>query len=258
MSLVMHESRIDGTAFIAGRWPLDPDLPTVVFIHGSGGSSVLWRAQVEALAQRMNTVGLDLPGHGASGGGGMDCVEDYAASVDAFVAAIEAPRPIPCGLSIGGAIVLRLLLDAPQKYTAGILVNSGARLRVMPMIFEALEKDIEGFHKAAPAFSISEKTDPSAITPLSEAMAACPPAVTLGDFRACDSFDVMERVGEIEVPVLVLTASDDRMTPGKYGTYLAERIGRSSLVNIEDAGHLSPMEQPQAVTEAIAEFVSSL
>lgn len=218
----------------------------------------MWHAQVEALAERMNTVALDLPGHGASGGGGMDCVEDYAASVDAFVAAIEAPTPIPCGLSIGGAIVLRLLLDAPQRYTAGILVNSGARLRVMPMIFEALEKDIEGFINASYAFSASEKTDPSRVRPLVDCMAACPPTVTLGDFRACDSFDVMERVAEIEVPVLVLTASDDRMTPGKYGAYLADRIEGSSLVNIEDAGHLSPMEKPLEVTRAIADFVSSL
>lgn len=219
---------------------------------------MLWRAQVEGLADRMNAVTLDLPGHGASEGEGMSCVEDYAAAVQGFISAIEAPMPVPCGLSIGGAIVLRLLLDSPGKYVAGIVVNSGARLRVMPMIFEAIEKDYKGFLDAAPAFSISEKTDASMIEPLSQAMAACPPGVTLGDFKACDSFDVMERLGEIVVPVLVLTASEDKMTPGKYGAFLADRISRSSLVNIEDAGHLSPMEQPQAVTEAIAEFVFSL
>jgi pimeloyl-ACP methyl ester carboxylesterase len=89
-------------------------------------------------------------------------------------------------------------------------------------------------------------------------MAECPPDVTLGDFLACNSFDVMEQVSKIDSPVLVLTASNDKMTPTKYGTYLASHIRRSTIVNIEDAGHLSPMEQPEQVTRAILEFVESL
>ncbi|NPV60829.1 MAG: alpha/beta fold hydrolase [Actinobacteria bacterium] len=254
----MHELEIEGFAFDAGRWPLDQDLPTVVFIHGSGGSRVLWHAQVEALAYETNTLALDLPGHGASDGEGMRRVEDYAAAVDGFVSSLGAPRPVPCGLSLGGAIVLRLLLDHPGKYGAGIIVNSGAKLRVAPFIFEAIEKDYQGYLAAAPSFSISEKTDPSRIQPLSEAMASCPPAVALGDFQACDAFDVMERLGEVEVPVLVLTASDDKMTPPKYGAFLAEYIRGAKLVNIEDAGHLSPMERPDEVSLAIVEFVKSL
>lgn len=255
---VMHEASVEDIAFSAGRWPLDPDLPTVVFVHGSGGSRVLWHAQVEALANEMNTIALDLPGHGASGGEGMESVADYAAAVDGFIASLGAPRPVPCGLSLGGAVVLQLLLEHPGKYEAAVIVNSGAKLRVMPMIFEAVEKDYQAFLAAAPAFSISEKTDPAKVKPLSDAMAACPPAVTLGDFRACDAFDVMERLGEIAVPVLVLTASDDRLTPAKYGAFLAERIRHSRLVNIADAGHLSPMEQPEEVIRAIREFVLSL
>jgi pimeloyl-ACP methyl ester carboxylesterase len=48
------------------------------------------------------------------------------------------------------------------------------------------------------------------------------------------------------------------MTPVKYGAFLADHIAKASLVNIEDAGHLSPMEKPQEVSRAIADFVSSL
>ena len=254
----MYESKADGIAFIAGRWPLERGLPTVVFIHGSGGTCILWHAQVEALADEMNTVALDLPGRGRSGGEGMKRIEDYAAAVDDFVEAIEAPQPIVCGLSIGGAIVLQLLLDKPDRYRAGIVVNSGARLRVMPLIFEAIEKDYEGFLNASYTTAISEKTDPSRIRPLVESMAECPPEVASGDFGACDSFDVMGRLAEIDQPVLVLTASDDKLTPVKYGTFLAEHIGNSYIVHIEDAGHLSPMEKPQEISQAISEFVLSL
>jgi pimeloyl-ACP methyl ester carboxylesterase len=254
----MHESRIGDVYFVAGRWPLEPDLPTVVFIHGSGGSGVLWHAQVEGLADAMNAIALDLPGHGGSDGEGMRRIEDYALAVDGFVASIGAPRPIPCGLSIGGAIALQLLLDRPGRYEAGIVVNSGAKLRVMPLILETIEKNYQAFLEASPSFSISEKSDPACIKPLSDAMAACPPAVALGDFQACDAFDVMERLGEIEVPVLILTASDDKLTPPKYGAFLHDRIRGSRLLNVEDAGHLSPIEKPHAVGQAIRDFVLSL
>lgn len=254
----MHESKSDGIAFIAGRWPLDTDLPTVLFIHGSGGSNIMWRAQVEALAREMNTIALDLPGHGASEGEGMDCITDYTAVVDDFVASLGISRPVVCGLSIGGAIVLQLLLDMPQKYKAGIVVNSGARLRVMPLIFETLEKDFEGFINASYSFSISEKTDPAQVKPLVDSMAQCPPAITSGDFAACDTFDVMERITEIAAPLLIIASAEDKMTPVKYGTFMADHIKNSSMVVIEDAGHLAPMEKPDEVSRAISEFVLPL
>jgi pimeloyl-ACP methyl ester carboxylesterase len=258
MPVEMYEDKASGIGFIAGRWPLEADLPTVVFIHGSGGTNVLWRAQVEGLAGRMNTVAIDLPGRGGSDGEGSSSIAEYADAVAGFIDSIAAPRPVPCGLSIGGGIVLRLLLDDRDRYEAGILVNSGARLRVLPLILEAIGNDYEAFVNATYTGGISEKTDPSRVRPLVDSMARCPPEVTLGDFKACDSFDVMEHLEEIAVPVLVLTASDDRMTPVKYGRYLAEHIRSATLVNIEDAGHLSPMEKPEEVTRAILDFVESI
>lgn len=254
----MHELKINGIGFVAGRWPLDQGLPTVIFIHGSGGTSVLWHAQVEALADSMNAIALDLPGHGRSDGEGMSRIEEYSAGVRDFIESIKAPQPIPCGLSIGGAIVLQLLLENKGKYKAGILVNSGARLRVLPLIFEAIEKDYESFVSASYTGGASEKTDPLRIKPLVDSMAECPPGITRGDFAACDSFDVMERLAEIDAPVLVLTASEDRMTPAKYGKYLADHVKNSSITNIEDAGHFSPMEKPEEVTRALLAFVESL
>ena len=64
----------DGIGFAAGRWPLDQDRPTLVFIHGSGGSHALWQGQVDAMLAVANTIAVDLPGHGASRGPGCDRV----------------------------------------------------------------------------------------------------------------------------------------------------------------------------------------
>lgn len=112
----MQTRDADGIGFRCGTWPLDPSRPTLIFLHGSGGSGVLWHGQLDALTGRANTVALDLPGRGLSPGPGMRTIPDYAQAVVDFVAAIGAPRPIPCGLSLGGGIALQLLLDHADRF----------------------------------------------------------------------------------------------------------------------------------------------
>jgi len=252
METIKHNS----INFIAGAWPLDPARPTILFIHGSGESSLLWEAQVEALAGRINTIALDLPGHGASDGPGRDSVSDYARDVMAFVEDAGTPDPVPCGLSIGGAIAQQLLLDYPQKIKAGILVSTGARLKVMPQIIEAIETDYEQFIAMSRMFAASEKTPPALLDSLMQDTAQCAPRVTAGDFRACDRFDVMARLGEIAVPVLVISAEDDKLTPPKYSDFLVAHIKGAARCNIPDAGHVVPVEKPEAVSEAIRAFMA--
>jgi pimeloyl-ACP methyl ester carboxylesterase len=251
----MIQREANGIAYVTSGWPLDPAKSTLIFIHGGGGSHVLWDGQIDALAGRANTVAVDLPGHGQSKGEGMRTIEDYARAVADFIRAIEAPRPLPCGLSMGGAITQQLLLDHQDACCAGILVGTGARLRVMPVILKAIQEDFSSYVDSFLAYAASEKTDVARLRPLTEATAACRPQVALGDFKACDSFDVMERLPSIEVPVLVITAEEDKLTPPKYGVFLEEKIAKASRVHIRDAGHLVPVEKPEQINMAIEAFL---
>ena len=254
----MFETTVNGVFFRSGAWPLDPNLPTLLFIHGSGGSSVLWDRQLPAFDTVANTVALDLPGHGRTGGSGRSHVGDYAADVMAFADAIEAPRLIPCGLSIGGAIVLQILLDHGPAVVAGGLINTGARLRVLPEIFDAIENDYPQFLEMMATMGASPKTDAALLASLMDATAACPPEVTAGDFRACDRFDVITRIADIQTPVLVVSSEEDRMTPPKYADFLQERIPGAARVHIRDAGHLAPLEQPDRLNSAISAFLAGI
>jgi len=251
----MMQRDTNGIAYVTAGWPLDPAKSTLIFLHGGGGSHVLWDGQVDALAERANTFAVDLPGHGQSKGEGMSTIEDYARAVADFIRTIEAPRPVPCGLSMGGAITQQLLLDHQDACCAGILVGTGARLRVMPVILKAIQEDFSSYVDSFLVYAASEKTDPARLRPLTEATAACSPQVALGDFKACDAFDVMERLPSIEVPVLVITAEEDRLTPTKYGVFLEEKIAEASRVHIQDAGHLVPAEKPEEVNMAIEDFL---
>jgi pimeloyl-ACP methyl ester carboxylesterase len=250
--------KVDGIGFAAGRWPLDPGQPTLVFLHGSGGDHSLWAEQVDALLGSANTVALDLPGHGHSQGPGLASVPAYAASVAGMLEGLQAPHPVPCGLSLGGAITLQLLLDWPSLLAGGVLMGTGARLRVLPDILQTIETDYAAFIDLLGRFGASDNTARETIIPVQQATAACPPGVTAGDFRACDRFDVMARLTEIKKPVLVLSGTDDRLTPPKYSAYLAAHIRGSRQVQIQAAGHLAPVEKPVEVNEALCAFVARL
>jgi pimeloyl-ACP methyl ester carboxylesterase len=251
----MEEKQIGGFGFLAGRWPLDAEKSTLVFIHGSGGSGQFWQAQIQDLTGRVNTVALDLPGHGRSGRDGRNRIEDYARAVLEYIEAADIPHPVPCGLSIGGAIVQQLLLDFAEQFQAGILISTGARLKVLPMFFETIEKNYSEFIEMLSKFSASEKTAPEVIQFFRDDLQKCDSRVTIGDFEACNRFDVMDRLAEISVPVMIISAQEDKLTPPKYADFLESTIPNTARSHIFDAGHIAPMEKPHKVNQAIIAFL---
>ena len=218
---------------------------------------MLWQGQVDALARRVNTVAVDLPGHGRSAGEGLKSVDAYARWVAELVEALGAPAPIACGLSLGGAVAQQLLLDHAGLFRAGILMGTGARLKVMPQILETIENDYDAFLASMNAYAASPSTDKERLSVLQDAGRLCPAVVTLGDFRACDAFDVMARIGSIKAPVLVVTGEDDMLAPPKYGAFLEEHIPNAKRILIPRAGHLAPFEQSEEVNLAISAFLDA-
>ncbi|WP_319408508.1 alpha/beta fold hydrolase [uncultured Desulfosarcina sp.] len=255
----MIARRQNGMAFLAGQWPLDPDRPTLVFIHGSGQQGSFWQAQVDGLAEAANTIAVDLPGHGNSEGDGFRTVTDYTRSVMGFIDAVNAPAPIPCGLSLGGAVALDLLIDQGHRLKAGILANTGARLKVLPIIIETIENNYADHLKGLIEFAVAPANqEDEEVCRKVLACSTAGPLVTANDFRACNAFDVIDQVSHIHVPVLVLSAVHDALTPVKYANWMAANIDGVRHITIDDAGHMSPIEQPDAFNAAILGFLGSL
>jgi pimeloyl-ACP methyl ester carboxylesterase len=246
-----------GIGWSAGHWPLDDSRPTLVFIHGAGQNRHFWYNQVTPLAAEANTVALDLPGHGDSRPPARDSVGAYAEAVSAFLTEAAPPRPVVlCGLSMGGAVVLQLLLQEHRAVQAAVLIGTGARLRVAGQVFEALDAGEEHYLRLLLTMAISPHNDTPALRRAVADTSCAAPATTRQDFRACDAFDVMGRLGGIAVPVLVLTGDEDRLTPLKYGVYLSRHLPAATLVTLERAGHLAPLEVPAAVNAAIGDFLA--
>ena len=233
--------------------------PPMVFIHGAGGTHLHWPPQVRRITgQRL--FALDLPGHGKSGGVGSQSIADYARVVVDFLDATSLNSAIFIGHSMGSAIAITLALDFPKRVLGLGLVGSGARLRVAPQILQSTASEIM-FPLALKLINDAEFS-PSVNPRLKELaerqMTAIRPSVLHGDFLACNEFDVMQRLGEISVPVLILCGTEDQLTPVKYSTYLRDHIPSANLITFPGAGHMVMLEQPTGVADALAEFADSI
>jgi pimeloyl-ACP methyl ester carboxylesterase len=248
----------NGISFTADPWPPAPDRPTLIFIHGSAMSKSFWQPQMEGLSGEFNAIALDLPGHGDSPGAGHGLMAAYGQAVMSFIDAVDPPLPVPCGLSLGGAVAQYLLIHHPGRFAAGILINTGARLRVLPLIFEAIRNNFDDFVNLSHLGGVAAVNQSPAMAEKIRAAMRCTPDTAIRDFTACDAFDVMARLPEIKAPVLIISGNDDTTTPPKYAAFLAQHIAGAELVTIPNAAHLAPLEQPGAVNRAIAAFLKRL
>jgi pimeloyl-ACP methyl ester carboxylesterase len=233
--------------------------PPLIFIHGAGGTHLHWSPQVRRIpGQRI--LALDLPGHGKSGGVGSQSIVDYARAIVDFLDAAGMNAAVFVGHSMGSAIALTLALDFPKRVLGIGLVGSGARLRVLREILENTASEamfplaVKLINDAEFGSSVSPRLKELA----AQRMAEIRPSVLHGDFLACNEFDVIQRLGEIAIPTLILCGADDILTPLRYAEYLRDHIPASRLVTFPGAGHMVMLEQPEAVAEALAEFADTI
>jgi pimeloyl-ACP methyl ester carboxylesterase len=149
-------------------------------------------------------------------------------------------------------------LRQPAWLVSVVLVGSGARLRVHPLILEGLKTDLEAALDAICRWQYGPTISEQMRRKGRQQLLSIDPAVIQGDYAACNVFDVMNRVKEIGLPTLVIAGSADQLTPPKYGQYLHEQIRGSQLVEIKDAGHMMALEKPIEVAQAVARFLEAL
>lgn len=226
-------------------------------VHGAGGDHTHWPAELRRLPG-VNVYALDLPGHGRSAGRGRTSVDDYADAVDLFVQAIGLEQASVAGHSMGGAIAQTLALRRPPWLVSVVLVGTGARLRVHPLILEGLKTNFEPTIDTICQWQYGPTISEQMFRRGRQQLLSVDPAVIHGDYAACNVFDVMDRVKDIRLPTLIITGSADQLTPPKYGQYLHDQIPGSQLVEIKDGGHLMAVEKPVEVAQAVARFLGVL
>ncbi|MFB6268873.1 MAG: alpha/beta fold hydrolase [Halobacterium sp.] len=259
MQTVTHDGR--STAYRVDDRGGDGD--PVLCVHGSGGTHAVWKSQLARLAGDRPVAALDLSGHGQS-----DDVdtEPGPLTLDAYVrdviaVADEVGADVLVGNSLGGAVVLRLLLETERHVAAAVLAGSGAKLTVLDDLRDWLAGEDGGFDRAVEFLHRDDMLfhDPGeqAVEFSKRAMRDAGRDVVERDFLSCHHFDVRDRLPAIETPVFALTGEYDRLTPPDYHEYVAEHVQDGAWTTVDDAAHLSMLEAPGAFNAAFSEFLES-
>lgn len=238
----------------------------LVFIHGAGDSAAIWQLQIEHFGGRLPSFAVDLPGHGARlGEDPLETVADMAEDVIRQLGARGFGEPVLVGHSMGGAIALAIALQRPSFPRALVLAASGARLRMREELIE--EARLRALR--APRGEVVER-----VIPLQEVVApdatreaqewlrgrfgCCTAQATYGDFLATSGFDVMGRLEEIHLPVLVVGGEEDRWTPPKFQHYFAQHLPNAQLVMFPRTGHYPFVEREAEFNRALDAFLAGL
>jgi pimeloyl-ACP methyl ester carboxylesterase len=225
----------------------------LLFIHGAGGNHRIWENQTRYFS---NAIAVDLPGHDS--GDGKRTVDEYVDYVKKFCDEKSLKNIVMVGHSMGGAITLKFALTYPEYLKAIVLVDTGAKLKVAPIIFEEIKRNYDNVMELMKKYAFSEKTPIEIKNKTVEIMKRVKPEVFYGDFEACDKFDVMESLNKINLPTLIICGKDDLLTPVKYSEYLRANIPNSTLKVLDDAGHMVMLEKPEEFNKILEDFVNSL
>ncbi|MGE5272712.1 MAG: alpha/beta fold hydrolase [Verrucomicrobiota bacterium] len=243
------------------------DGPAVVLLHSFLCSGAMWQKQVGPLAAHNRVVNIDCRGHGASSSvtkafNLYDMVDDVFAVLDA----LRIDRAVWAGLSIGGMIALRAALRTPERLSALVLADTdaGAEGFWRRLKYGALGGLVRvcGIRPVLPQITrqmfgrTTRRREPDLVAEWVHRFAQVDVPSALRTLQALnDRDDLFPRLGEINVPALVLVGAEDQSLPPDRSRRLARALPHARLVEIAEAGHLSSLEQPAAVTGAMLDFL---
>ena len=242
------------------------DRPLLVLGPSLGTSvSTLWGAAAQRLGQQFRVLGWDFPGHGNSAPAGDFTMRDLAAAVVSAVATY-ADKPIMFGYagdSLGGAVGLSLMLEAPEHIAWAVLCCTGPRIgepagwrdraAAVRSAGTAVLLDSAPERWFAPGFS---DRDPQTAAALLDNLAACQDESYAAACEALAEFDVRNQLPEIAAPLLAVAGAQDASTSLPLLRHLAAGVQQGRLVILDRVGHLAPAEAPDRVAALIADHAS--
>ena len=236
--------------------------PVVVLQHGFLSGAEYWSNQIEALSDRFDVIAPNLPGFAGAPGPTPDRIEQFGKSVIDLLDQLQVSEFTLLGHSMGGMIAQQIALDYPDRLRQLILYGTGPN-GTLPGRFEPIETSKQRVIAEGPGSTVPSTVaswflqgdqDPSYAMSLrlanfasADSMVAC--------YDAWQHWNVRARLGEIDVPTLVLWADHD----GSYEWAQPEALWRSipstQLGIIPGAAHNAHLERPKLFNQMLLGFL---
>ena len=241
----------------------------VVLLHGFPLNSAIWHEQQKQLSDHFRVITPDLRGHGRSPApSGIYEMDLLARDVLALLDALLITKAIILGHSMGGYVALAAWKLAPDRFLALGLIDSQTGADT--------EEGWQGRHKMADKVA-AEGSKVVAEAMLPKLFAANLPAGTpiieqvrqmilntasagiIGSLNGmAGRIDSGPLLSKLNIPVLILTGDKDQIIPLEKAKTMAATIPTATLTLVENAGHMPMLEQPQATTKAIRNFLTEV
>jgi pimeloyl-ACP methyl ester carboxylesterase len=241
----------------------------LMLVHGFPLDHAMWDAQVAFLSRRFRTIAPDLRGFGGSqvtaGTVSMErMADDLAALADAL--AVDQPLVL-CGLSMGGYVALEFWRKYARRLRGLVLCDTraaadtkeaaAARLETVDRVLR------EGTVAVADAMlpklfapATLEKHPNLAAIERQKILAAHPQGVAAALRGMAARRDFRSELQEIALPTMVIVGEHDAISTVDEMRGISKAIRDAEFVIIPDAGHMSPLENPDGFNEAIEQFLT--
>lgn len=234
--------------------------PTLL-LHGIGGRAALWAPTVAALAPR-RVIAMDMPGYD----GRHPALTSFAALADAAVALFEGQADL-VGHSLGGMIALEIALRHPERVRRLVVVASSPAFGSRDPAFReaflaARQKPLDegqgmaGVAEALVPAMLGLSVNPGAnLGAAIAAMASVNEAAYRTTLALLTSFDRRADLPRVTQPTLLIAGEADSTAPPRGMARMADCMPNARLLVICGAGHLLPLEAPDAFHRAVLEFL---
>jgi 3-oxoadipate enol-lactonase len=243
--------------------------PALVFLHGHPFDRRMWAPQLRALSAEFRVLAPDLPGYGGSPPGGRKVtMGEFADAISRFIDALDVPRAVIVGLSMGGLVAMELGLRAPDRVD-GIVLAATTAAPVTPA--EAAERreaadrlERDGMldltlEMAAKLFGPTARRDPEVVEPVLSMMLHAPPAGAAAAMRGrAERPDYRALLPALDVPALVIAGDHDAYADEAVVAELVAALPDPDVVRLPGVGHLPNLEAQAAFDAAVRRFASRL
>jgi pimeloyl-ACP methyl ester carboxylesterase len=241
----------------------------VLLIHGHPFDCTMWRGQLAAglpghlIAPDLRNFGKTKSPHGPASW------STYAGDLLAFADALGIQRFIAAGLSMGGQIALELFALAPDRILGLVLCDTSAPLDTPEKragrlaLAERLEREgMEAYANEVLSKMVGDHTihtKPDVARELLEMMKRAPVSGAAEAARArTQRRDYVPLLPTIKVPTLIMVGEFDAFTPVPDAELMHKPIPGSQLLVIQNAGHVTNLEQPEAFDQALGQWLARL
>jgi pimeloyl-ACP methyl ester carboxylesterase len=225
----------------------------IVFLPGLMCDARLFAPQVTAFSRETTVINAPL----TKG----ERIEEIASHVLSQL----PPKFALAGLSMGGIVAMEMLRRAPERITRLALMDTNP-LSETPEVASAREPQIVRARAGRMEEVIRDEMKPNYLAPgpgradvmavVMEMARALGPDVFVRQSRALQRRkDQQATLSKCNVPTLILCGAHDKLCPVRRHRFMADLIPDAKLVVLEDAGHLPTLEQPEATTQALRDWM---